>query len=246
MSRFYYHPEVNHSTILTLSREESLHLKANRIKPGTKILLSDGKGNLYSGIFKGFISQIAHVEVIGKIKKEVKTYQLWVWQPLLKSWARLDWLIEKLVEIGVTGIGIFFSERCSHNQISSMKEDRLRKIIIEAAKQSGRIVFPTLKLTKNWYDFLAQCQGNNLNTIIGNFGASKSISDYLINQNLSSLQIVVGPEGDFNDDEKEQLQSLPRACFLKFSDQILRSETAALFASIVCVASLESKHENCY
>ena len=246
MSRFYYHPDLNHSTTLALSREESLHLKVNRIQPDNEILLSDGNGNLYSGIFKGFISQIAHVEVIGRIKKEVKAYQLFVWQPLLKNWSRLDWLIEKLVEIGVTDIGIFYSERCTHDHISITKVNRLRKIIIEASKQSGRIVFPTLKLAENWYDFLAQCRGTHLNTIIGDFGSSESITDYLKNPNLSSLQIVVGPEGDFNDDEKEQLQSLPHARFLKFSNQILRSETATLYASIVCITSLESKHENCH
>jgi 16S rRNA U1498 N3-methylase RsmE len=55
MSRFYYHPEINQSTILALSHEESLHLKTNRIQPETEILLSDGLGSLYSGIFKGFV-----------------------------------------------------------------------------------------------------------------------------------------------------------------------------------------------
>ena len=70
MSRFYYHPEINQSTILALSHEESLHLKTNRIQPETEILLSDGLGSLYSGIFKGFASQLAQVEVVGKVKKK--------------------------------------------------------------------------------------------------------------------------------------------------------------------------------
>ena len=85
MSRFYYHPEINQSTILALSREESLHLKTNRIPPETEILLSDGLGNLYSGIFKDLFA-IAQVEVVGKVKED--TYQLWIWQPLLKNWSR--------------------------------------------------------------------------------------------------------------------------------------------------------------
>jgi 16S rRNA (uracil1498-N3)-methyltransferase len=246
MSRFYYHPEINQSTIFALSREESLHLKTNRIPPETEILLSDGLGNLYSGIFKGFVSQLAQVEVSGRVKREDGAYQLWIWQPLLKNWSRLDWLIEKLVEIGVTGIGVFYSERCVRERISSTKEERWRKIIIEAAKQSGQIRFPVLKVVTNWSDFLAQCRSNNLNTVIGAFNASESILDYLKKQNLSSLQIIVGPEGDFSEGEKEQLHSLPKVCFLRFSNQILRSETAALYASIVSIASLESKHENCY
>ena len=218
MSRFYYHPEINQSTILALSHEESLHLKTNRIQPETEILLSDGLGSLYSGIFKGFVSQLAQVEVVGKVKKEDNAYQLWIWQPLLKNWSRLEWLIEKLVEVGVSGIGIFYCERCVRERISSTKEERWRKIIIEAAKQSGRIRFPILKVITNWSDFLTHCRSNNLNTIIG----------------------------DFSEGEKEQLHSLPKVCFLRFSNQILRSETAALYASIVSIASLESKHENCY
>jgi 16S rRNA (uracil1498-N3)-methyltransferase len=246
MSRFYYHPEINQSTILALSLEESLHLKTNRIQPETEILLSDGLGSLYSGIFKGFVSQLAQVEVVGKVKKEDNAYQLWIWQPLLKNWSRLEWLIEKLVEVGVSGIGIFYCERCVRERISSTKEERWRKIIIEAAKQSGRIRFPILKVITNWSDFLTHCRSNNLNTIIGDFSSSESISDYLKEQSSFSLQIIVGPEGDFSEGEKEQLHSLPKVCFLRFSNQILRSETAALYASIVSIASLESKHENCY
>ncbi len=249
MSRFYYHPGINQSTVVALSCEESLHLKTNRIPPETEILLSDGLGNLYSGIFKGFVSQIAQVEVIGKVVKEdkaYKAYQLWAWQPLLKNWSRLDWLIEKLVEIGVTGIGVFYCERCVREHISSTREDRWRKIMIEAAKQSGRTYFPVLKVMTNWSDFLAQCRNNNLSTIIGDLSASETISDFLKKQNLSSLQIIVGPEGDFSKGEKEQLQSLPKVHFLRLSNQILRSETATLYASIVSMANLESKHENCY
>ena len=59
----YKRQEINQSTILALSHEESLHLKTNRIQPETEILLSDGLGSLYSGIFKGFVSQLAQVEV---------------------------------------------------------------------------------------------------------------------------------------------------------------------------------------
>jgi len=247
MSRYYYHPEIDQSAVLTLSCEESLHLKANRIQPGTEILLSDGLGNMYSGIFKGFVSKKAQVEVVKKVKNEVRDYQLWLWQPLLKNWSRMDWVIEKLVEIGVTGIGIFYSERCIPERVSSIKEERWRKIIIEASKQSGRIYFPVFKVIINFNDFLAQCRSNNMDTIIGDFNASDSIWNYLKNHSyFPSLQIIIGPEGDFTKDEKEQLQSLPNSQFLKFSKQILRSETASLYASMVSMASLELKRESCY
>jgi len=247
MSRFYYHPVLQEKTSISLSQEESHHLKANRVERGDEIHLTDGSGNLYSGIVKEFVSQLACIEVRNIIRTYQNRYQLWVWQPFLKNLSRLDWVIEKLTEIGVTGIGIFPSHRCVRDGCPPSRIKRWEKIIIEACKQSGRLPFPSLKVVGSWDQFLSFCQQSPREVVVGDLLTSSKLWNFLIQKSPSfELQLVVGPEGDFSYDEKKQLQSLPQVHFLNFGDHILRSETASLYGAAICIAGMESKYEGCH
>jgi len=245
MSRFYYHPALVEAETISLSREESRHLKANRIEPGATVQLTDGKGNLFSGIVSDNSSQLARIEILKKNVIIEENYKFWVWQPLLKNWSRLDWLIEKLSEVGVSGIGLFRSERCIREKIPLQRKERWEKIIIEACKQSGRTSFPPLVIAENWDHFLVLCHQYDMDRVVGDPNSSSPLWNYLIAKTPPfNIQLIVGPEGDFSFQEKEHLQALAETRFIKFSSSILRSETASLFGAMVCIAGLESKRES--
>ena len=104
--------------VILLSPEESHHLSVERIKPGSPIFLSDGKGGLFRGIYEEEKGGRARIRVQEKVGEEKRSFNLTVWQAALKKPSRMDWVIEKLTEIGVSQIGIFSPRRSLTSPIS--------------------------------------------------------------------------------------------------------------------------------
>ncbi|GEM_PF-723461 len=249
MSRFFFHPSLQEGLTVSLTKEESQHLRANRTIPGSTIQLGDGQGNLFSGIFIGSRNQHAQIKIQQKVLAVQVSHQIWVWQPFLKNESRLEWVLEKLSEIGVTGIGFFPTERTVKEQLSPLRRERWRKIATEACKQSGRLIFPDLIFCQSWDHFLSGLVQTNMEKVVGDASSSKTLWSFLTDKmSCFDIHLIVGPEGDFSEKERSHLLSLPRVSFLRFSHQILRSETASLFGAVVCAARqeyfVENSHQN--
>jgi 16S rRNA (uracil1498-N3)-methyltransferase len=249
MSRFFFYPSLQEGLTVSLTIEESRHLRANRTVPGSTIQLGDGQGNLFSGIFIGFYNQHAQIEIQQKVLTVQVSHQIWVWQPLLKNESRMEWVLEKLSEIGVSGIGFFPTERTVKERLSPLRRERWRKIAAEACKQSGRLIFPDLIFCQSWDYFLSRLVQTDVEKVVGDAGSSKTLWSFLTDKmSCFDMHLIVGPEGDFSEKEKSHLHSLPQVSFLNFSHQILRSETASLFGAIVCAAwqeyCVENSHQN--
>lgn len=152
--------------------------------------------------------------------------------------ARLESIIEKATELGVSKVQLVKTRR-SLGEHTNM--DRLRAIAIEAAEQTERLDVPEVLtamsldqlLTQDWPHLvfcdedLARHEGVEKNSSLLPLEAIKS---------ASGLGVVIGPEGGFDDNERQLLRTHPQAIGLRLGPRILRADTAA-FAALSLIQS---------
>ncbi len=146
--------------------------------------------------------------------------------------APMDWLIEKATELGVTDLYPTITER---TQRTDLNIERLQKIAIEAAEQSGRLCCPTLHPTQPLSAMLANWPEEKPLLWCAEAGETKPLKEILAKASLPPA-ILVGPEGGFAASELSKLQSLAFVKPVSLGALILRAETAALSA-LACVQS---------
>jgi 16S rRNA (uracil1498-N3)-methyltransferase len=201
--------------------DDELHhaVKVMRSKIGDKIFATDGKGKIFEGnivdINKDFleasITEIySYQNLLGNIK---------IFIPNLKNPDRLKFAIEKCVELGITDIFIFNSERTFNK---SVHPERLEKILISAMKQSLRAFLPKI----NFIQSIKSLQKENGVCIVFDQKAEMNLIDYRFDQN-TNYHLIFGPEGSLTD---EEVKSLAPDFLLSLGKNRLRSETAVIKA----------------
>ena len=214
---------INH-TVAELTPEESWHCtKVLRFKVGDEIGLIDGKGNFY----EGQLSVVNEKKCVANITFGPRTqnkhpYYLHLAIAPTKNIDRMEWLVEKAVEIGVNEITFV---RCKNSERTVIKEDRLIKIAESAVKQSLQAFIPKINPLVNVTDilkiksdlkFIAHCEEET----------KKHLKSFDL-KNKSSL-VLIGPEGDFS---TEEITLAKTADFSEISlgENRLRTETAGIY-----------------
>lgn len=214
---------INH-TIAELTSEESWHCtKVLRYKAGDEIGLIDGNGNFYEGQLSIVNEKkcVANITFGPRIQNKHPYYLHLAIAPT-KNIDRMEWLVEKAVEIGVDEITFM---RCKNSERTVIKEDRLIKIAESAVKQSLQAYIPKIHGLTNFADvinssadlkFIAHCEEP----------IKKHLKDFEL-LNRKSL-VLIGPEGDFSNEEIAQAKT---AGFSEISlgENRLRTETAGLY-----------------
>ncbi|SMC58894.1 RsmE family RNA methyltransferase [Moheibacter sediminis] len=208
-----------------LNSEESQHFsKVLRGKIGQEIYVTDGLGKLAKGKVSQINSKSIEVE-LSEIQEnfEQRPYQIHVAIAPTKNMERIEFFMEKSVEIGIDEITFL---KTFHSERKNINLERCQKIVHSAVKQSLKASVPKINDLIKFSDFLkfnhpenkmiAHCDSNferkEFKKII------KPVTDYLI---------LIGPEGDFS---KEEIQLAEQNGFIGISlgNQRLRTETAAL------------------
>lgn len=212
---------------VVLSEDESKHaIRVLRKKSGDILSVIDGHGGLYTGPIveehqKHCAIQIdEHVENWGEVP-----YDFHLAIAPTKNMDRLEWLLEKSVEIGISRISPIL---CEHSERKVLKPERLERILLSGVKQSLKGKIPQLDPLVKFNDFIGQTR--NYPTYIGYCGEGTKTP--LIDQmrtNGSSVCVMIGPEGDFSPEEFQNALAagIPG---ITLGDQRLRTETAALAA----------------
>jgi 16S rRNA (uracil1498-N3)-methyltransferase len=223
MSLFYV---PNLSAACILPDEESLHaVKVLRLKTGDSIQIVDGKG----GFFNARITTPHHKHCAFEITETLvdaskRNYHLHIAIAPTKNIDRLEWFIEKATEIGIDEITPLI---CQHSERKIVKEERLEKIIVSAAKQSLRAKFPTLNPTCTFNEFIRTYNAEQ-QFIAHCYTNEKALLKSEI-KHAKSVIILIGPEGDFSPEEvstaiKNGYQPV------SLGDSRLRTETAGVVA----------------
>ena len=227
MHRFYI-PSVSGDTC-QLDDEESKHcVRVLRLKENDAVEITDGKGNLFNAVIENAHPKACVLRITEHHKESPPTWELIIAVAPTRNMVRMEWLIEKLTEIGFSK---FIPVECQTSERRVIKMERLNKIAIESMKQSGRVYLPQIEelisfeeLIKNYSQFKGQkfiphCIDSEKKTLSSSYKKEEN------------ALVLIGPEGDFT---REEIEIAIQNGFIPVSlnEKTLRTETAALSAAI--------------
>ncbi|MET3038176.1 RsmE family RNA methyltransferase [Chryseobacterium sp. NRRL B-14859] len=223
MKLFYGHIENNH---VTINDEEQQHIvKVLRMKTGEDIHVTDGKGKLASGKLS-IEGKKAGIEV-SEIKESLQDFnpKLHIAIAPTKNIDRIEFFVEKAVEMGISEISIISTEKTERKNLNI---DKIRKQAIAASKQSLRFYFPVINDVIKLPDFLKNINPDN--TFVAHCHENLERMELKNIPKMEQITFLIGPEGDFSEKEIAFLaENKVRAVSL--GNQRLRTETAGVFVA---------------
>jgi 16S rRNA (uracil1498-N3)-methyltransferase len=236
MRRFYIDPATAAKPLATIEGAEAHHIKnVLRLMPGDPLLLFDGTNYEYEAVISSLSADKVEVEIRRKFRINAGSgARIVVAQAFLKE-KKMDDLVRKLSEIGISGWVPFFSQRSiarpDKNRLVG-RVQRWKRIATEARKQCRRntildisdaISFEKLLELSEPYDLKIVCWENEANLLNRDIGAPKGTP-------LKSIMVLLGPEGGFTGQE---IETARQNGFVTagLGPRILRAETATLVAS---------------
>lgn len=223
--RIYQNQPLITNAEITLDIPASHHLvNVLRAKGSDKIILFNGDGHNYIGEIITKQKKVITVLIKNKLKINNESHlEIHLYQALIKS-DRMDYAIQKAVELGVTSITPLITKHCdlkiNPNKITN-KLEHWQKVIIAACEQSGRCVVPKLNTLIN----LNEIQPSACNIVLSPTG-KKTLQQCKI---TSPVTLFIGPEGGIAEEELTYLQSQDFN-LIKYGPRILRAETATVAA----------------
>jgi len=220
-----YHPNsiVENSTNL-LSKEHT-HYVVNvmRLKRGSIINFFNIEGEWESEIV--FLEkERVEVKFLKKVKEPQKKNKIELAICLVKK-NPMEIILQKATELGVSKIIPIISER---TEIKELNYDRAKKIVIEATEQSNQMFPPEILKVVKLKDFLKNLD-QTTKLLFGDVNSKDNLSIEKF-KNFKSLNILIGPEGDFSPSERELILSFSQVVPFTISKNILRSDTAVISA----------------
>ena len=216
---------------LVLSREESTHaVKVLRLQPGDEAIVLDGIGHQYRARYEDTRQKQCFFSVLDKETIPRRSVELNMAVAPTKQMDRFEWFLEKATEIGVERIVPIISQ---HSERKVVKLERCRKIIVAALKQSQNAWLPEITEPVSFQEYLQSSDRTSANKYIAH--CHKTSLPHLKDEfSGSSCEVLIGPEGDFSDEEV-QLAVKSGWKEISLSSNRLRTETAAIVA-VHCVA----------
>jgi 16S rRNA (uracil1498-N3)-methyltransferase len=231
MPRFYVpYPQIENG-MLRIEGNEVRHIRrVLRLKAGDEIIVFNGSVKEYNGtiVEEDPSSVVIRIQNIFPSPKE-SPLEITLAQSLLKG-EKMDYLIQKVTELGIKEIIPFFSSRSVPLLDKSKKLKRLHRwerIAIEASKQCGRGMIPKIELFKDYSEMLETTSLDFLRLILWE-GEGVRLKEVLEgSKEKTKIFFIVGPEGGLS---HEEVTDAKRKGFIPITlgRRILRSETASL------------------
>ena len=246
MPRFFIRQNQIAGEIVSIVGEDAHHISRSlRMAAGEHVTLCDMQSNEYDCELVGFYPDRVEARICSSQKGETEpSYRAHLFQALTKG-DKFETVIQKSVECGVSTITPFESERCivRLKGESGAKQERWQRIALEAAKQSGRGILPTIHAGEKISDVLPRAKDFDLALFCyeGERDASfKSVlkAADLPKDHLPEIAIMIGSEGGFSQSEAEAAKDagwIP----VGLGKRILRTETASTVALSCLLYELE-------
>lgn len=208
-----------------LNEDESLHcVKVLRHKVGDVIQVIDGKGTRAVGTI-----QAAHAKQCAVLLTEKETvaisrnYNLHIAIAPTKNMERIEWFVEKAVEIGIDEISFI---KCKNSERTVVKDERVLKVAESAVKQSQQAYIPKLNPLVDFKDFVKSVNADVKLIAHCEKDVKEHLKKYI--DGKKSYTVLIGPEGDFTKDEISLALSLNYQP-VALGESRLRTETAGLY-----------------
>ncbi|RPG99229.1 MAG: 16S rRNA (uracil(1498)-N(3))-methyltransferase [Candidatus Pelagibacter sp. TMED118] len=218
-SRLFFNGNLSENLSSNLDKSQSHYItKVMRIKEGENFSLFNNSGEWQARV-EEIKKNIVKFKIIKKLKKAENDNEIWLaFTPIKLNY--FNFMIQKATELGVTKFIPILTDRTIVREIN---KERISKIIIEASEQSNRIKLPKLEKLIKFKEFLQLYK--DINIIFGDINSS---NDQLKIVFKNPLCVLIGPEGDFSEKERESILNLKNAKPIKINKNILRTETAAI------------------
>ena len=210
---------INFTSKLDKSQSHYVN-KVMRIKVNEVFSLFNSNGEWEAKILD-ISKSIIEFNITKQLRQKENSKELWLaFSPIKSNY--LNFMIQKATELGVTKFLPIIFDR---TVVRKINKKRIEKIIIEAAEQSNRINVPSIEEPQNLRFFL----NNKIDLIFTDLNSkNKKIDLEKLTENPTC--IIIGPEGDFSEAEREQIHSFRGVQPIKINENILRSETAVISA----------------
>ena len=160
-----------------------------------------------------------------QLRQKENSKEIWLaFSPIKSNY--FNFMIQKATELGVTKFIPVITDRTIVRKINY---ERVENITIEASEQSNRLLVPKVEKIQNLKSFLEK-NNNKINIIFGDLNTENQNLDPKIKKEDKPICIIIGPEGDFTESEREKILNFKSVQSLKINNNILRTETAAISA----------------
>ena len=205
-----------------LDKSQSHYIsKVMRIKESEVFSLFNSNGEWEAKILN-ISKSLVEFNITKQLRQKEYSKELWLaFSPIKSNY--FNFMIQKATELGVTKFLPIIFDRTIVRKIN---KERLEKVIIEAAEQSNRINVPSIEEPKSLKKFL---DDKKMDLIFTDLNSKSNKLDLKKLTNNPSC-IIVGPEGDFSETEREEILSYNGVQAIKINENILRSETAVISA----------------
>lgn len=218
----FFEPHIS-TGIRSLSEEESKHCySVLRHKVGDEIILMDGIGTVMSARLSSVGKKICEFEELERKVADPKSFRIHLGIAPTKNVDRMEWMVEKLGEIGVDEITFL---KAANSERSKIRIDRLKRKALSAMKQSKYPFLLQINELTTLNDFLTRSQSDE--KWIAHVGEHPYLADMCKKE--QSVTLLIGPEGDFSLNELELAQNQGFRP-ISLGTTTLRTETAGLMA----------------
>ena len=193
---YYFYSQKISKDMIVLEDQEMLHcVKVLRNKLGDNICVVDGLGNLFYTEIVNILSKECHLKILSSesIQKKIKVHLL---ISPTKNHKRIEWMIEKIVEIGVERVTFLI---CKNSIRKSINLTRLNKIALSAMKQTQNAFLPQIDDCISFQDIFSIVSSKE--KYIAHLNRKNILYLSSVLQHQNSRCILIGPEGDFTEEE---------------------------------------------
>ena len=234
--RLYFSDKIQSELISYLTREQSHYVKdVMRLKTGDSFSVFNDQGE-WNAIIESYEKDGARIKILKKVRNKKSEKNVWLaFSPIKQN--PLNFMIQKTTELGIQK---FIPVICERSVVNDINIERIKKIIIESSEQSNRLSVPEITKKESLKNFLKLFPKDGC-IIFCDINCNKSNFKNILSKKIKGpVCILVGPEGDFSENERQLIIELNQTSPLSLASNILRAETAAIAATTIVNFELNS------
>ena len=220
--RLFFKESLSLNLTAKLDKSQSHYVnKVMRVKVSEVFSLFNSSGEWEAKILS-ISKSIVEFNITKQLRQKESVKELWLaFSPIKSNY--FNFMIQKATELGVTKFLPIIFDRTIVRKIN---KERLEKVIIEASEQSNRLNVPSIEEPQSLKNFLNNKKIDLIFTDLNSKNKKIDLEKLTINPTC----VLIGPEGDFSKEEREQILASKGVQPIKINENILRSETAVISA----------------